>query len=187
VKFTKARPGRSPELELEASLPIPRPCPDLVPTRVSGHPSDCPQTPAGPSAALLTWLPRHLRRPQARGLRLLGVEVLGLCLLAPRHSERRRYRRSLRVSYFKPRIPGVRKFHPSSPSPPEARKSWQFCCSAERGDLSTVPDSGLAWSQDPRGPVASRFAPRQRAPPGSLSEMQTPGSSPDPRNPKSAF
>lgn len=78
--------AQASEPELEASPALPGPVP--VPPPGAGRRS-CPQPPGRASAALLTRHPHHLpRRLPARRLRLLGVQVLGLGLLAPRHGVR---------------------------------------------------------------------------------------------------
>lgn len=89
--------------------------------REPGHPP--PPTASSPasgaSPALLTRLSRHRHRGRlgqlvARRLRLLGVEVLGLGLLAPRHGVSIRGSRRVppRVAYSTPPTPGVRKLPP---------------------------------------------------------------------------
>lgn len=84
------------------------------------HPRNCRQPRGGASAALLTRHPRHpgasLGELPALGLRLLGVEVLRLGLLAPRHGERSAAPgESLRVACLPQPLPGVRKLPPRSP------------------------------------------------------------------------
>lgn len=104
---------------MEASPALPRPEPS---TRAGPpeRPRNCRQRPGGASAALLTRDPRHpgasLGELAARGLRLLGVEVLRLGLLAPRHGEQSAAPgEALRVACLPQPLPGVRKLPPRSP------------------------------------------------------------------------
>lgn len=97
VSFTKAGAGAPGSEAQDATWKLTSrfhaPCPELVPTRFQGRRSNCPQLPSG--APLLTLLLRHPRghlgELLARRLRLLGVEVLGLGLLATRHGARMRH------------------------------------------------------------------------------------------------
>lgn len=87
-----------------------------APARVRKHPRNSLQPSGGAPAALLTRLPGR-RQLGARRLRpRLGAgEVLGLGLLAPRHGEAPRARRSPPVAYFRHPSLQVRKLRPPRP------------------------------------------------------------------------
>lgn len=131
------------------------------------RPRNCRQRPGGASPALLTRDPRYpgasLCELAARGLRLLGVEVLRLGLLAPRHGEKSAAPgESLRVACLPQPLPGVRKLPPPPAPPAGARMSWQFCSSAERGDLSRTLTAD--WPGAKTSGVRGKSGPRPCSP-----------------------